>query len=161
MKKEILKFLGVLCIGVGILSSFHPVNASEVSHAVDNAFNNLELQERNRSNSISDLTVYIADPVIAYANSSQWDHRSPFWVLATPDFEQGYCNTWANVNGIWYYIDKQGHMVANHMILDLNTNKKYYVNENGALLINGYYTDYYNNQAKYHAGNDGSLTLVE
>lgn len=162
MKKEILKFLGGLCVGIGILSASKPANASDVSHAVDNAFNNLELEQRNHSNSTaSDLTVYISEPITVYADSSQWAYRSPFWVLATPDFHQGYCNTWASINGVWYYINTDGYMVANHMLHDLTSNKKYYIKEDGSLLVNGYYIDYYHSQTKYYAGSDGSLTEVE
>ena len=52
-------------------------------------------------------------------------------------------------------------MVVNHIIENSDNNKKYYIKEDGSLLTNADYTDYYHNQVKYHADENGVLTLVK
>ncbi len=137
MKKTIVKILSLVLISCSLFSVAALADENTVAYEI-----------------------YISNPITVSADSSQWSFRSPYWLLATPDFEQGYCNAWANVNGTWYYIDKDGHLIENHIIKDTQTGKDYYAKEDGSLLINGYYTNYYDNQTKYYAGSDGALTPV-
>lgn len=155
MRKRLIKIFSGLLLGISLFS----VSASAAEWET-----NWDLRQRNKNtgSSIISNTIYISNPQTVNADSSQWGFRSPYWCLATPDFHQGYCNVWANINGTWYYINTDGNMVVNHVIHNSDNNKKYYINKDGSLLTNGYYIDYYsNNQAKYYADANGVLTLVK
>lgn len=107
---------------------------------------------------IGDSTFTLDKPLVVYADSSQWDYRSPYWILATPDFQQSYSNTWASVNGKWYYLDKNGHLVQNKLFTDYNS-KNYFLTDDGSMLVNDYCLWQFRLMV-YHAGSDGSLTQV-
>jgi glucan-binding YG repeat protein len=149
MRRTIIKILNVLCIGIGLLAINQIANASYFKSE-----NNVKVNKITNEISIK------SKPLIVYADTSQWNYISPFWELATPDFQQTYYNAWASVNGDWYYINSDGHLVEKCMIKDVINNKEYYVKEDGSLLISDYYTDYSDNQTKYYASNDGTLTVV-
>jgi glucan-binding YG repeat protein len=150
MKKNTIKILSTLFIGIGLFAINQITKASYFKSE-----NNVKANEITNEISIKSKLL------IVYADASQWNYISPFWELATPDFQQIYYNAWASVNGNWYYINSDGHLVENCMIKDMASNKEYYVKEDGSLLINDYYTDYNDNQIKYYADSNGALTKVD
>lgn len=97
-----------------------------------------------RSNTI----FYSGDPMIVYANSSQWEQRYDntlkcyFWVCATPDFQQGYCNAWISTNGKWYYVGDDGRMRTDILVGSKYKKERYLLDENGAMKTNAYWDQF-------------------
>lgn len=161
MKNNLIKTLSVLFIGFSLVSIKASALSATDEQKINTAVDTLEAEKENKNNSNGYNALYISNAVSVNANSNQWGYFKPYWRLATSDFQQAYANTWAKVNGKWYFLDSKSNMVENQVIYDLNTNKKYYVQQDGSMLANGYYTDYYHNQDKYYAGPDGALILVQ
>jgi len=161
MKKNISRMLSILFIGVSLVSIKASALGATDEQKINTAINTWEAEQKNKNNSNGYNALYISNAISVNANSNQWGYLKPYWRLATPNFHQAYANTWAKIDGKWYYLDSKSNMVENQVIYDLNTDKKYYVQQDGSMLANGYYTDYYHNQDKYYAGSDGILTLVQ
>ena len=124
MKRNIIKFLSGLLLFVSIISV--PASANEYSGWRTNT------------------TFYSGEPIIVYADSSQWANRYDntlkeyYWVCATPDFEQGYCNAWICTSGKWYYVGDDGKMRTDTLVGDKYKTERYMLDSNGAMVVNTY-----------------------
>lgn len=130
MKKIIVKVLSGLIIFSSLFSVAASANANEYSGW--------------RSNTI----FYDGQPTIAYADSSQWDKRYDsvkyeyYWVCATPDFQQGYCNAWICTDGKWYFLNTDGRMETDVLIGDKSKKERYLLDETGAMETNTYWDQF-------------------
>lgn len=141
MKKSVLKLFSIFVL---IFSLFTiPASANEYSGW--------------RSNTI----YYSGAPQIVYANSSQWDKRYDntlkkyYWICATPDFQQGYCNAWICTDGKWYYVGTDGEMRFGTLVGDKNKKERYLLGDDGAMQVNTYweqfgYSNYIDNNGLVH-----------
>ena len=147
MKKSILKCLSCILVASNLLII--------KAFATDTFKSNFKyiIGEGNRNK------IYTLDkPLVVSADSSQWSYRDGKWILATSDFHQSYCNTWANVNGKWYYLDKYGEMAQNQLFTDYN-DISYYLTDDGSMLCNDYCYEPFNS-LEFYAASDGSLTKL-
>ena len=95
------------------------------------------------------------------ASINQWVYFSPFWRLTTEwNRYDYYKNTWALVNGKWYYWDNNSNMLKNCIVqIGINeTTKNYYLKEDGSLLVDEYLINVDNGNT-YYANNNGELKL--
>lgn len=128
MKKNIIKVLSGLFV-IGSLFSVS-VSANEYSGWRTN------------------IIFYSGEPISVYADSLQWDKRYDsilkeyYWVCATPDFQQGYCDAWINTNGKWYYVGDDGRMRTNTLVGSKYKKERYMLDENGAMVVNIYWNQF-------------------
>lgn len=96
----------------------------------------------------SNTVFYSGDPMIVYADSSQWDRiydsntNSYYWMCETPDFYQGYTNAWIYTNGKWYYVRDDGQMEYGVLVGDKHKKERYLLDDNGAMVVNQYWDQF-------------------
>lgn len=119
MKKNILKLLCALSIGINILLCNFQTTYAQDKVAWDYRFTNNYTTSK-------------------YVDSSRWSYNQydKTWSVSTPDFDQVEVNSWVLTNGKWYFINQQGVMVTNCLVRD--GSKQYYMQDDGSLLTNGY-----------------------
>lgn len=77
--------------------------------------------------------IYTVNENTFYADSNQWVNKNNTWMCGTD--EQPFTNAWVYTNGLWYYVDKYGHMVMNTWV------NNYYLGSDGEWISNAEKSD--------------------
>lgn len=144
MKRNIIKVLS----GLLIITSLFSVSASANEYS------------GWRTNTI----FYSGEPITVYADSSQWENRYDntlkeyYWVCATQNFQQGYCDAWINTNGKWYYVGDDGRMRTDTLVGSKYKKERYMLDANGVMEVN---TDWDQFGYLNHIDNNGLVHLPD